>query len=307
MPTMQRLHLQSVDLNLLMVLNVLLEERNVTRAGARLALSQPATSHALSRLRALFRDPLLVRGPRGMQLTATAERLRAPLRSAIDGLANTLEEFQSFDARATKWHVQIGMTDYVGFTLLPALHRRLAADAPGVDLAVSLVSKDQAPLLLDGGQIDLATGFFADAPRQFLRQHLFRDSFVCLMRKTHPLLKKRLTIERLLSFPHVAILSRGETLGIVDQTLAEQGITRHSSVTTSHYLLAPFLLQSSDLVAMLPRRIAIGLGGLLDLRMREPPIRIPGFGVEMMWHPRLNRDRGLSWLRSVMAEVSSTL
>lgn len=304
---MQIANVKSIDLNLLIVLNVLLEERNVTRAGERLALSQPATSHALSRLRDLFQDPLLVRGPRGMQLTATAERLRTPLRSAIDGLAKSLEELQSFNAKTAKWCVQIGMTDYVGFTLLPALYRRLAEDAPGIDLVVSLVSKDQAPVLLESGRIDLATGFFADAPAKLMKRRLFDDSFVCLMRHDHPLLEKRLTLKRLLEFPHIAVLSRGETSGIVDRTLREQGITRHAAVTTSHYLLAPFLLQSSDLVAVLPRRVAEGLGALLDLKICKPPLKIPGFGVEMMWHPRVDRDPALSWLRVVMADVSSTL
>ncbi len=301
------MNLASLDLNLLVALDALLAERSVTRAARRIGRSQPATSHALGRARQLFGDPLLVRVRDEMHPTERALALAPKLRDVLDRIAATLGDETPFDPREVP-RVTLGATDYVGFVLLPALVARLRAESPRVVVRARPLDGDGALAALAEGRIDLAIGTFWQCPPSLRQTTLFHETFACGLRRGHPALRgDRLTLRRYVALDHLLIASPGEGPGVVDYALEKLGLARRVVAYVPHFLVAPGVVASTDLVVTMAARVLEPLAPSLGLALAPCPVPLEPFAVRMLWHPRAEGDRAQRWLRAHAAAASEAL
>lgn len=289
-----------LDLNLLITLDVLLTERNVTRAAERLNLSQPSVSVQLAKLRETLGDPLLLPGPRGMRPTARAEALREPLREALEALQRAVSPQRAFDpAQATDtWRV--AAFDYAESTIVLPLLRGLRTMAPGTRLAIVQPVPSLLARQAEQGEIDLAFHTTDGAPQSLHRRPLFTERYVLVGRAGHPGLKRKPTPAQFCRLEHVIVSpDGGGFLGPTDEALAARGLSRRVVLSVPHFLFVLSVLASTDLVAMLPSRLVREAAGL---RAVEAPIEIPGYEMSMLWHERVHRDPAHRWLRDTIVD-----
>ncbi|MDH5771553.1 MAG: LysR family transcriptional regulator [Rhodospirillaceae bacterium] len=293
------MNLLNVDLNLLKVLNALIEERNVTRAGERIGRSQPAMSNALNRLRAMFDDQLLVRGSGGLQLTPRAESLKEPVTEILESIEDCLITDANFEPATAHGLYRIAAPDYISLPIMPKLMGHLAKLAPNMDIHIITEDRDLALEALDRNRVDIALGNFSEPKKSIRQKHLFDEDFVCLLRENHPALKsnKKITVETLLSYPHLLVSASGERSGIFDDILSRSDSKRRIAVSVSHFLLAPYLLEDSDMVGVFTRRVSSTLSRSFKLVEREIPMELASFEASMAWHMRSDRDPAMNWLR----------
>jgi len=301
---MNRLHLASMDLNLLVALDALLRERHVTRAARSIGLSQSAMSHALGRLRETFDDPLLVRGASGMVPTPRAERLEGPLREILDATESLVAAEPELDPAALKRLFNVGSEDFLATLLVPPLMRRLREEAPGVDLDVSPRAPRAVPGALERNELDLAIGVFAQAPSAMRVQTLFDERYAVVVRRDHPRVKRRLTLRQYLELPHALIGVGPRGGGPVDEALAALGERRRVMLRIGGFLAAPLIVAQSDLVLTLPERLARMFADFAPLAIHRPPIELHAFSAMQMWHERRQRDPAHVFLRRLVADAA---
>jgi DNA-binding transcriptional LysR family regulator len=306
---MNEVHLGAFDLNLLVALDALLAERSVTRAAGRIGITQSAASHALSRLRKLTGDELLVRGRDGMVPTIRAEAMRAPLRRALEDITGTLSSPRAFEPKTAHVRIFIGASDYAELVLLPGIMARLVREAPGVELRVLTLGHDPASELA-AGRLDLV---IMPAPPSgeghgIRGRQILRDRFVCVARGGHRLAKtKALTMASFLGAAHALISPWGMEGGYVDDALARLGLQRKVAVAVPHFLVAPHIVASSDILLTVAERIAQVLAGPLGLVVLAPPRELEpmGFTISVLWHERTHEDPARRWLRDVIVAEAS--
>jgi DNA-binding transcriptional LysR family regulator len=298
-----------VDLNLLLALDALLRERSVTRAGAALGLSQPATSHALARLRDLFGDELLVRRNNDMEPTALAETLVAPLTDALARIEDLLWQDRAFDPATADRELVIAMTDFVEATLLPAALPRLGhlGTGPRVRLRLRPLGGELPERALADGDIDLAVGTILSPPAAMRVSTLYREGLLAVVRRGHPCLDAPITAASYAALDHALIAAPGDGPGMVDIALEALGLRRNVVLRTPHFLTVVPLIAASDLICTLPARIARAGSTGHDVAVFEPPIELPAFDVAMYWHPRRERDPAVRWLREQLRAAAATL
>ncbi len=304
---MHELHLRSLDLNLILALDALLEERSVTRAAQRVGITQSAMSHALARLRAVTGDALLVRTPTGMVATARAEALGPPIRHALQGVAAALQPARPFDSKTAEARIRIGTGDFGEVVLLPSVVERLANEAPRIDLRVVFQGDNPAEMLRSGDADLLLTPLFAaDVGSGIYTRKLFDERFVCVVRRGHPLADKKLTLARYVAASHALVAPRGKEGSHTDDALARMGLSRRVAVTVPHFLVAPHLVAQSDLILTLPARVADMLAAPLGLVLLKPPseLGLEGFTMSAVWHERTHGDPAQRWIRDLFAEVA---
>jgi DNA-binding transcriptional LysR family regulator len=298
--------LRALDLNLLIAFDALMIERHVSRAADRVALSQPAMSNALSRLRAAVGDPILVRTSRGMEPTARALELHGPIHAALAEIQHALSTPTRFEPREAKHHFVIGASDYMEFLVVPRLVRILQDRAPSVDLSVRSLQLSQPEQALDSGEIDLAFGYFPNLPKRLHENHLFAERLACAVRKDHPTVKSKLTLKQYVQLPHLFVSTRSRS-GVVDEALAKLGKARRIAVSVPHFLVAPFIIVESDVIMTVNSRIAYTYARALPIRVMPPPLDLPDFPISMVWHPRSDKEAAHSWLRARLVEVCAEL
>lgn len=289
------MNINSLDLNLLQTLDVLLEELNVTRAAQRLNLSQPSVSAQLARLRRVLDDPLLLPGPRGMLPTARAEALRDPLRLALEALTRAVAPPDVFNPAHADQTWRIAATDYMSSALvLPALN--LIRDAaPRSRMAVFTLNPPQVAQQLEKGEMDLVFHTGDNAPPTLHQRKLFSERYVLAGRRDHPQLQQPPTLDQFCQLEFVLISPDGGGFSAAtDSALAKLGRKRRVALSVPHFLFMLEVLASSDLVAVLPERL---VRNTPHLRVFTPPLEIPGFDILMLWHQRLHRDPAQQWLR----------
>ena len=299
---MHRINLRTVDLNLLVVFDAVLAERSVTRASERLHLTQSAVSHALSRLRTLFKDPLFVRAPTGLEPTPRASRLGARIAGVLSEIGAILLPGENFDPATSSRHFNLGMSDYAAFVFMPALTARLKARAPSIRLVVRHTSHIRGLAMLDSGEAELIVGNFPKPPTRVARQLLFSEGFLCAARGNHPAFRQKLTLRAYLSLEHLHVSLSGEPSGYVDDVLRRKKHNRTIALTVGHFLVAPSIVAATDLVATEPAHILRPAARQLGLDIQPPPMTLPEFDVVQMWPRRLNMDEGNAWLRGEVAE-----
>jgi DNA-binding transcriptional LysR family regulator len=297
------MELNRIDLNLLVSLDVLLAERNVTHAARRLSISQPALSAQLKQLRTLFRDPLLLPATRGMTPTARALELQAPLREMLATLGSLVAERQPFDPATAQDTFRIAATDSVQAGLCVPLIARLRASAPGVRVALLPSAGTQLGEQLASGQLDLALVTPAAMPASVKTRPLFDETFLCLLRSDHPAAARPLDLDTFCSLDHVLVSPAGGGFsGVVDDVLDKLGRRRRVVASLASFLLAPELVAQSDLICTVPARLARRWGG--RLAVMAPPCEVGAFSMAMGWHPRAHSDPAQRWLRDQLAELA---
>lgn len=300
------MHLRSVDLNLLVILDALLDEAHVTRAAARLGLSQPATSSALDRCRALFGDPLLERSGAGMRLTHRAEALRAPLRSVLEETRGLLAPVD-IPLAQLRQTVRFVVDDFTAAFLAPRLVARLWDTAPGIDLVIeSWRSSESALEALGRGDTDLALSVFPRVEPDFRRELLGEQTYVVAMRRGHPA-TEGFDLDHWLAWPHVLVSGTGQTRGALDAALTRLDRVRRVAVTAPSFALVPPLLATTDLIAMLPSGVAATLGDTHDLVFFPPPIPVEGFPLHLAWHRRRAHDPAIVHVVGLVRDLAQDL
>ncbi len=296
-----------MDLNLLRALDVLVRERNVTRAGKALGLSQPAMSNALTRLRQLTGDQLLVRSPEGMLPTPRALELAEPVRQALALLSRAMSEHDSFDPMKATGNFRIALMDHSAFVFMPLIVKRLAATAPKVTVeAVAWRGDDLNYRELQAGEIDLllSVGSFSEAPAGIYRRRLFADRFVCLVREGHPLVHDTLDLATYCELSHVLVSPRGGRRGIVDDALEARGLQRRVAVVVPHFVIAPFLVSQTDFIVTISEYVARPLGAVLPVVFHEPPLEFAKGSWFQLWHERTHYDPAHKWFRDQVAALA---
>lgn len=292
-------NLRRLDLNLLVTLDVLLSEHNVTRAAERLHYSQPSVSVHLARLREIFDDPLLLPGPRGMRPTARAESLREPLREALAALERAVAPEHPFDPAVATNTWRIAATDYSESTvLLPAL-AALRQAAPGTRVAVVEMVPSNLVRQAERGDIDLAFHTTDGSAESLHRVPLFTERYVLVGRAGHPKLRRKPTLAQFCALEHVIVSpDGGGFFGVTDAALAAAGASRRVALSVPHFLYVAAVVARTDLVAMLPARLALDNPAL---QVVDSPVEVPGYEMSMLWHERLHRDPAHRWLRGTIA------
>jgi DNA-binding transcriptional LysR family regulator len=292
------------DLNLLIVFDAVMQDRSVTRAGDRIGLSQPAMSHALSRLRHMLKDQLFVRAPEGMLPTPRAEMLAEPLRIALSEMQRALDPPTVFDPASSDRRFTLSLNNYAAVVVAPTLVASAAAPALRLDLRPSgtLDVVEQ----LDRGELDLAIDSQDSPGERFAAEVLLEDSFVMVMRRGHPASRRRLTPRAFAALAHLEISSSREDTSFIDRWLADSGLKRTIALRAP-YLATASILTQSDLVATLSRRIAQEFVRKNALLIRQPPYESPKVPTIMLWHRRLDGHPAHRWLRKVLASVTKKL
>ena len=292
-------NLSAVDLNLLVVFDALMQERNVTRAARQLALSQPAVSHALARLRHMLRDELFVRSPKGMVPTPRAEQIAGAVRHAMEELQRALEEEEFDPAKATRTF-RVAVDNYSAIVLTAPLAARVAKLAPNISLEFQPSGTLDLADVFDRGLLDLALGFLMEPAERFGHRKLLGDGLVVLMGKDHPAASARkLTPEKFAALAHLDVSSSRYTMAFVENALKRNKLVRRIAVRAP-LLSAGSMLASSDSIAVLPRRIAQALMRFYPLVSRDLPFVSPAVETEMLWPRWLDGVPAHRWFRKMV-------
>ncbi|MGN6094712.1 MAG: LysR substrate-binding domain-containing protein [Bosea sp. (in: a-proteobacteria)] len=294
----------SYDLNLLPIFVVLMEERSVTRAAQRLGITQPALSNALTRLRAVMRDPLFIRERNGIQPTALALELAPAIAAALATVDDIVVGQQAFDPARAERLITIAPNSYVEFVLVPAIVARLREVAPGIRLRLTPYGSDVAETGVISGDTAMVLGRIVDAPDNLVVQHLMDDGLACVVRSDHPEISSTMSREQYESLKHVNMQPPGRLRAGLFQALERQGLKREVAVSVTHFLAIPELLAVTDYCSTLPKLICRHLASDPRLTIVPSPVDLGTFPVEMAWHVRYRNDPAHRWLRSLIAEVA---
>jgi len=294
----------TLDLNLLRVFDAIMIEQNLTRAANRLAMTQPAVSNALKRLRENLGDELLIRTAHGVKPTPRAETLWPAVRRALGELEEAVAP-SKFDVSKAQATFRMAMADATAALWLPGVVRMIENEAPGINVRmVPLTTRDPRPMLLRA-DIDVAIGFFpgvvaqmASGPDSPIRhEQLYSGKYVCVMRKDHPLAKQELTVDTYCNAKHLLVSFSGRARGLIDEVLTQFNRERRILLTVNQFFTAGRVVANSNLITVLPRHLIAATGMTGELIARELPFALPEVHVDMLWHERDARSPAHKWLR----------
>lgn len=292
-----------VDLNLLRVFQAVLEERSLTHAGKRLGLSQPATSYALGRLRAMFDDPLFVRTPEGMLPTSVAQRLKDPIGRALAAAREALRHGEPFDPATSTREFRVSMSDVGEQAFLPSICEKLQELAPRVRIAAEAVPVTEVEERMRLGQLDFAIGNLPSLKTTTEHALLFKDEYACMTRKRSGLPAKRLTAEQFQQMSHVAVASLDRSHVLIEESLRLGGLYRRIALRVSHFNVTPEILLRTDWMVTLPRGVADIFNDANQFAVYPPPIDLPHFESTIHWHELYGSDEGNRWFRQLLLET----
>ncbi len=308
---------RTLDLNLLRVFDQVMAERNLTRAARNLAMTQPAVSNALARLRDFLGDKLVVRSGYGVEPTPRALALWPTVSDTLRRLEAALSPGEFVPAQADTSFV-LAMADATAATVMPGLVEVIERDAPRVSVRVLPLTTRDPRRLLDEGQMDLAVGYFpavlADLTAQaqagalpaFEHSRLYDGDYVCVMRKDHPLAAKPLTLDAFCAAHHLLVSFSGRPYGFIDEALAGLGRERRIVLTVNQFFTAGQVVASSDLLTVLPRHfVDVAMAQAGALAMRELPFAVPSVHVDLLWHRRSSHLPAHTWLRGAVTAASA--
>jgi len=301
--------MDTANISLLRLLRVLIAERNVTRAADRLGLSQPAASQALGRLRRIFHDPLLVQSRNEMIPTARAleiDRGLADMLTTFDGL---IDDQAAFHAETSRRRFSISATEYSEFVLLPALVANVRKVAPGITIDIRAPNQDLMSSWLESGEIDLRIAWIKRPSQSLKAQPLFFDQLVWIARRDHPAVRRPPTIEEFLNLPHARASLIGRTMigQVIDDAVTAIGKSLNLTITAPNFLTLPYLVAASDIVAIVPKRLAQAFATELSLQTLDLPLRLPRMRYAAYWHERNHLDAGHKWFRQMVTKTAKAL
>lgn len=295
--------LRRFDLNLLVAFDILVAERSVTAAARRMGIGQPAMSNALSRLRDVFNDPLLIRTSSGLQPTGRALDLVEPVARILAELREEVFSTRAFDPGTGKRIFRIGLSDQAEAAIMQDVLQAIRRDAPGIRVVARSVEMKFGAELLTTGAIDLAVGYFPEVEAGLEAATLYHETFVCLYDAQACGLEPPLSLDDYAALPHILVSLRGEPFGHLDELLQAAGRSREVVYTTPHFLAVPFLLHGFRAVSALPRRLAENCADAAGLAICPVPLPSKGYDVRMAWHRRTGSDPAQTWLRELVATV----
>ena len=297
------MHLRGLDLNLLIVLDALLEERNVTRAGRRIYLSQSAASAALAKLRNYFEDELLVQVGHHMVLTPLAEALVTPLRQHLQQTQSILDLKPNFDPSTSTRRFQLMMSDYVATVLMPHVLPIIQRAAPGVCVDILHFGETHPDELLERIELDLLIFPEKDLNTVHPSVELFRDSDICIAWSGNREIGDDLSLEQFLALPHVAVRFLSQPADSLEPWILEKtGRKRRVEVTARTFSLVPFCVLDTNRIATVHGHLAKLYAQYLPIRLLRPPIAMPQICERIVWHTCRNLDPGIAWMREMLLE-----
>jgi DNA-binding transcriptional LysR family regulator len=304
-PLAPAMNLAAVDLNLLVVFEAMMRERNVSRGARRVGIAQPSMSNALRRLRELFDDELFVRTPSEMRPTPKAFELARPINEALHQVRFALKLGEDpFDRTTSTRTFWIAGVDFADTGMVPESLAMIRREAPNVAIATKWLSQSEAIECLDNGTIDIAVGSFTNPPKRLGVLLLREEAVECVMRQDHPASAGEWTAERFATLPHLVVSHASDTLDPIDAALAERGLKRTVVARLSSDMLVPFVIRDTDLVACVSEGVARLYRDIAGLAFRAPPVPLPARRVSMAWSRNTENAFGLQWLRERIIEVA---
>ncbi|MEJ8563576.1 LysR family transcriptional regulator [Yoonia sp. GPGPB17] len=296
-------NVRNTDLNLLVVFDAVMAERSVTKAGERIGLAQPSMSNALSRLRALFDDDLFVRTPRGMMPTQVALDAADHVRAAIIAAEDAISVATAFDPRTHEGKITLLTSDLMELTVVPDIVRALRNLAAGIRLKTLGLVRGQIADELDAGHADVALSPISNTPTRFHHQVLCEEPFAGIARFDHPILDGPVTLDSFLAHKHALLSHRSDGKGIIDEVLASKGLTRDVAVSVSNFATLPPLVVETNVIAVLPRRLAAKADKELPVTMLELPFEVPTVQSKLIWGRSADRSAIQTWFRRLVADI----
>ena len=291
------MNLSDKDLNLFVVFDVIYTERNLTKSGEVLGITQPAVSNALSRLRENFNDELFVRTSKGMMPTPVAENMVNDIRQALDLIRNSISESESFNPKTANATFRISIGDTSEYRLLPELIKNISNSAPGVDVQSYLTPRTETPKELAAGNIDFAIDPPIHSDPNLKNKKIYQDDYVLVVNKKHPIAKKKkISLEDYLNLSHIHISKRASGLGHVDTTLNRLGLTRRIALRAQHFLVAPYIIDQSNLAMTTIKSFSRGR----ELKVFQLPFKINPLVLHLYWHVNKDMDPANKWMRELI-------
>lgn len=287
--------LRQLDLNLLIALDILIAESSVTKASARLGLSQSAMSYSLKRLRDILQDDILIRTSRKMEATPYAKKISDRVHQILGEIQSTLLEPETFDPAIATETFTIATSDYVEATIGTNLLQQLTAQAPGMRIRISNLDKETVMDALDNNRLDLIICAQLPLKSWHVEEVLYQEEFVCVVKGDNSLTE--LSVEDYIKRSHILVSMRDDFQGKADEILKLQQQSRQVVWSTSHFIAVPFLIANSNSVALLPNRMAQQCAKAMNLRLLPPPIPTEDFSISMAWHQRNTNNPQHRWLR----------
>ncbi|WP_423392152.1 LysR family transcriptional regulator [Burkholderia sp. LMG 21824] len=300
------MNLRSIDLNLLVILDALLTEKQVTRAGLKVGLTQPAVSNALSRLRYLFNDEILARGAIGMELTPRAEALISPVRQIMQQIGELFESDYQFQPFTSERHFTVRMSDLTELLLLPELLRRMRTAAPNISLDVVHPSAAKTAEALEAGRLDMAISAGLEHSGTLSSETVFHDRMVCVLSRHHPDADKPLTLERFLALDFLNVSINPVDHSLIDNLLANMHCKRRIVLNVPHWLVVPNMLDALPYAVIMSERHALSLGDP-RLVIRELPLAMERVTWSLYWHHRYDASNAHGWMRRMIIAVAESL
>ncbi len=291
------MNLSDKDLNLFVVFDVIYTERNLTKAGEVLGITQPAVSNALSRLRENFNDELFVRTSKGMIPTPVAQNMVKDVRQALDLIRNSISESESFNPKTANTTFKISIGDTSEYRLLPELIKNISRNAPGVGVESYLTPRHETPKELAAGNIDFAIDPPIHTDTSLRHEKIYEDQYVLVINKKHPFAKKKkISLDEYLSLSHMHISKRSTGLGHVDTELNKLGIIRKIGLRAQHYLVAPYIIEQSNLAITTIKSFTKGR----DFKVLPLPFKVDPLILHLYWHGNKNKDPANKWMRELI-------
>ncbi|AQA03791.1 LysR family transcriptional regulator [Mycobacterium sp. MS1601] len=297
------MNLSGVDLNLLVVLQAVLQERSATKAAARLHLTQPAVSNALARLRVLLGDPLFVRAGRGLSPTPAALAVQPRLEQALRLLEEVVQDLDDFDMSTTTREWVVAFADLYGPLVLPELDRRLQQQAPRSSVRVVALDRISVADALATGEVDVYLGIPTTTPPAWCSEPAYTDDLVGVIATHHPEAGSAMTLDRFVDLPHAHVRISPGRGREVDDALARLGHSRRIRLTVSHYSSLFPVVENGHCIAVAPRRLARHYARRSAITLFELPLELPTYDVRLFWHVRVDGDPGVAALREILREI----
>jgi len=300
---MHNINNKRLDLNLLLAFDAMLREQGVTRAAEKLGITQSAMSHALSRLRQFFNDPLFVRSGDAMKPTPKAQQLGETVLAIISLVQNDLTSQAGFDPDTTRRTFKLSMTDMGELVILPTLIEKLRTLAPHCSIRTKQVSPESVEEALESGEVDLAIGSLSTVPPGLFQQELFRHNFVTIVSAQNTEIGDHISLDQFCRMQHIVVAQSGRA-DLYDKVIEENGIHRNVYLVTPHFLVIPLILEKNPgMVATVPFELGRVFQKYKGIKMLPPPINIPIFSIRQHWHPRYHHDEANIWLRHIVKET----
>jgi DNA-binding transcriptional LysR family regulator len=297
------MHIDDLALGEIRLLAELAALRKLSAAAARLGLSQSAASHALAKLRRRAGDPLFVRGGDGFYPTPYGERLSAAARSALDILLDGLAANAPFEPASTARRFNVYMSDVGQIVLLPKLLAFMEREAPRASLRICPIPLEQPGAQLASGEVDLAVGFFGNLTTGFRQSALFRERYVCVVRADHPNFRAGMSAEAFAKSPRALADASGMAHAVVDEELKKHGLTATPRLTVPQFMVLPLVIANSDLMVIMPSRLAKTFAQLVSIKILRPPVPMRPYDIKVYWHERFQQDPASRWLRQTLVRL----